>query len=153
MALITGTLADMSRSALANSSVNRQPVIEFHPSGPGVRSGAGVSVIYVSRVISTVPDVSTGAWSVDLELTTILNPEVWYEVRIMWLDEAGNFRSVDRLPGRLYVDSAGLFTEKYRAAPNPLMVWVEPDLTTAPAGSSPGDLALDSVSGDLYRVS
>ena len=137
--------------ALANSTRDLHPVIEFHPSGPGVRSGS--STIYASRVITIEPAVSTGAWSDDLELTTILSPEVWYEVVIKWLDEAGNFISIDQLPGRLYVDSAGLFTDKYRTAPNPLMVWVEPDLIADPVGASRGDLALDSVSGDLYRVS
>lgn len=151
MALITGVLSDFGRGALASSARNLHPVIEFHPSGPGVRTAA--SVIYVSRTIPTVPEVSTGAWTVDLELTTIVSPEVWYEVVIRWLDEAGNFNSVDRLPGRLYVDGSGLFTDKYRAAPNPLQVWVEPDVLTPPEGSSLGDLVLDSVSGDLSRVS
>ncbi|WP_137771823.1 MULTISPECIES: hypothetical protein [unclassified Microbacterium] len=151
MALITGVLSDLSRSALANSSRNLHPVIEFHPSGPGVRTAA--SVIYVSRKIPTTPEVSTGAWSVDLELTTIISPEIWYEVVIQWLDEAGNFISVDRLPGRLYVDGPGLFSDKYRPLPNPLQVWVEANVITPPAGSSLGDLVLDSVSGDLSRVS
>jgi len=75
-------------------------VLKFQPSGPGIRADSGV--IYASRVVSVTPAVSTGEWEADLELTTLLSPEVWYEVEIEWLDDAGNFISRDRLPGRLF---------------------------------------------------
>lgn len=146
MALITGVLADYERKAMTT----RLPVIEFHPSGPGIRAGA--SILYASRVVSVEPAPSTGAWTADLELTTLISPEVWYEVVVKWLDEAGNFRSQDRLPGRLYVDSAGPFSEKYRPDPAPWYAWVEESPLDPPAGSSRGDWVLDSVTGDLYRV-
>lgn len=150
MALITGVLADYERKALANSSVNRHPVMEFHPSGPGIKSIGGA--VFASRVISITPAISTGEWEVDLELTTLISPEVWYEVIIKWLDDAGNFISKDRLPGRLYVDSPGGFTSKYRPIPAPWYAWVEASPAAPPMGSSLGDWVLDSVSGDLYRV-
>ncbi|MFE7198523.1 hypothetical protein [Microbacterium oxydans] len=146
MALITGILADYERKAMTT----RQPVIEFHPSGPGVRAGA--SVLYASRVVSVEPAPSTGAWTADLELTSLISPEVWYDVVVKWLDEAGNFISQDRLPGRLYVDSAGPFSEKYRVVNAPWYAWVEPDVEAPPSGANQGDWVLDSISGDLYRV-
>lgn len=146
MALITGVLADFERKAMTT----RHPVLEFHPSGPGVRAGA--SVLYASRVISVQPAPSTGEWSADLELTTLLSPEVWYEVSIKWLDEAGNFVSLDRLPGRLYVDSPGAFTDKYRVKNAPWYAWVEADPVAPPVGANLGDWVLDSISGDLFRV-
>lgn len=150
MALITGVLADYERKALANSSVDRHPVIEFHPSGPGVKSVGGA--VFASRIISVTPTISTGVWEVDLELTTLISPEVWYDVVIKWLDEAGNFISLDRLPGRLYVDSPGVFTDKYRTRNAPWYAWVEADPETPPAGASLGDWVLDSISGGLFRV-
>lgn len=148
MAEITGVLADYERKAMTT----RHPVIEFHPSGPGVRAGAGV--LYASRVVSVEPSPSTGAWTADLELTTIISPEVWYEVVIKWLDEAGNFISVDRLPGRLYVDSPGAFTEKYRTIPAPWEVWVapDPDPNDPTISVNAGDWMFDPISNDLYRV-
>lgn len=150
MALITGVLADFERKALATSSIDRHPVIEFHPSGPGIRVNGGV--VYASRVVSVTPAVSTGEWTADLELTSLISPEVWYEVVVKWLDDAGNFTSTDRLPGRLYVDSPGEFSLKYRPDPAPWYAWVEASPLVPPAGSSRGDWVLDSVSGDLYRV-
>lgn len=152
MALITGVLADYERKALANSAVNRHPVIEFHPSGPGVKAVGGA--VFASRVISVEPALSTGTWEVDLELTTLISPEVWYEVVIKWLDDAGNFKSIDRLPGRLYVDSPGAFTDKYRAVPAPWNVWValDPDPNDPTIPVSAGDWMFDPISNDLYRV-
>ncbi|MCB8043625.1 hypothetical protein JM654_03800 [Microbacterium oxydans] len=110
--------------------------------------------VFASRVISVEPALSTGAWEVDLELTTLISPEVWYEVVIKWLDDAGNFKSIDRLPGRLYVDSPGAFTDKYRAVPAPWNVWValDPDPNDPTIPVSAGDWMFDPISNDLYRV-
>ena len=147
MALITGVLADYERKAMTT----RHPTIEFHPSGPGVRAGAGV--LYASRVVTVEPAPSTGTWTADLELTTLISPEVWYAVVIKWLDEAGNFISVDRLPGRLYVDSPGDFASKYRTDPAPWFVWIVPGAEDpAPVGSSPSDFVYDPISNDLFVV-
>lgn len=150
MALITGVLADFERKALATSAIDRHPVIEFRPSGPGLKKVGGV--VFASRVVSVTPAVSTGAWEADLELTSLIQPEVWYEVVIRWLDDAGNFRNADMLPGRLYVDSPGMFVDKYRWESAPWYAWVEADAATPPAGAHIGDWVLDPVSGDLFRV-
>lgn len=152
MALITGVLADYERKALANSSVNRHPVVEFHPSGPGVKSVGGA--VFASRVISVTPALSTGEWEVDLELTTLISPEVWYEVVITWLDDGGNFISVDRLPGRLYVDSPGEFTAKYRTVPAPWEVWIAPNADPNDPSNpvSASDWMYDPITNDLSLV-
>ncbi|MGO4488144.1 hypothetical protein [Microbacterium sp. 2RAF4] len=150
MALITGVLADYERKALATSAIDRHPVIEFHPSGPGLKRAGGV--VFATRVVSALPAVSTGAWEADLELTSLIQPEVWYEVLVTWLDDAGNFVSVDRLPGRLYVDSPGLFVDKYRSENAPWYAWVDADAVIPPEGAHLGDWVLDPVSGDLFRV-
>ena len=150
MAIITGVLADFGRAALTT----RHPVIEFHPSGPGVRAGG--NVLYVSRVISVVPDPSTGEWTADLELTSLMSPEVWYTVRVTWLDSASNFISVDEIPGRLYVDGPGKFADMFRTRNAPWFAWVEaypePSPLVPPSGANQGDWVLDSISGVLFRV-
>jgi len=150
MAVITGVLSDYERKALASSSLDRAPVIEFKPSGPGVRDPA--NVLYASREVTVVPAVSTGAFQVDLEVNTIISPETWYEITIKWLDGARNFHSYDKLPGRLYVTGPGNFTDMYRVRNAPWFAWVDQEVVVPPPDSNPGDYVLDSISGDLYRV-
>ena len=90
MVNVTGVLADFGRSALANSTMNLQPEIVFRPSGNAVKATG--SVVYVTRPLKVPPAISTGAWTADLEPTTGLNPEVWYEITIRWLDRRRHYQ-------------------------------------------------------------
>lgn len=148
---VTGVLADFGRGALASASKNLQPTLEFRPSGPATKAAG--SVIYSSRMLTVTPAISTGAWSIDLEVNDQLSPDTWYQVGITWLDTAGNFVSHDDLPGRLYVPSGGgLFTDLYRGDASALEAWTTPG-GYIPPESHTQDLLLDTISGDLFRLS
>lgn len=119
MPIVTGVLADFGRLPLIAARAAR---IDFKPSGPAVKSFG--SVIYASRTISVNPSAANGTWSVDLEQTNELMPETWYVPSVTWLDEAGNFTSVDYPSWRLYVPgSGGAFVDLISTPWNPTLAW------------------------------
>ena len=99
MAIVTGRLSDFGLQSLAQYS----PTLKFVPSGPGVKGGRLFSSTPVEAVVS-----SSGSWSVALEPTDGVVPEVWYSVQIEHLGAVtGEPTHFDLLNFRLYVPVGG----------------------------------------------
>ena len=98
MATIYGKLSDFGLRSLARF----RPVVRFTPSGAGVKGG----LLLAGRAVE-VPVASNGRFSVELEPTDGVTPEAWYTVSIEYLNEGGQYTSLDILGYRLYVPAPG----------------------------------------------
>lgn len=98
MATIYGTLTDFGLQTLTPY----KPVLKFTPSGPGVKGRK----VFSGRPVE-VPVASSGAFAVLLEPTDGVTPEVWYTVSIEYLNEGGQYTSLDILGYRLFVPAPG----------------------------------------------
>lgn len=98
MATIYGTLTDFGLQTLAPY----KPVLKFTPSGPGVKGRK----VFSGRPVE-VPVASSGAFSVLLEPTDGVTPKVWYTVSIEYLNDGGQYTSLDILGYRLFVPAPG----------------------------------------------
>jgi hypothetical protein len=65
----------------------------FTPSSAGVFRPR----IFTARPVRITPNAS-GSFTVDLAATTLLRPDVWYELTIRWLDPLAGYTSTD-FPG------------------------------------------------------
>ncbi|MEV8180340.1 hypothetical protein [Specibacter sp. NPDC078692] len=97
-ATMTGTLRDFSRGSMSGKQVR----IGFFPSDVGTRGG----YIFPTDPRWAIPD-SSGLFSIDLEVTAGLVPQVWYNIKIEWLDTGGNYQSLDTPDWVLVVPSNG----------------------------------------------
>lgn len=146
MATVTGTLADFGLNSLASFS----PQIVFTPSSAAV---GGVAIPYL---LATQPRVvipaSDGSFTATLVHTDILRgaKDIYYSIRIEWLDSAGNFVHVDFPDWKLYVPAAGgTIVDLIQAPWNPALVWVGP---TPPGGQPTNNTFwLDTETGNLNR--
>lgn len=98
MATIYGTLTDFGLQTLTPY----KPVLKFTPSGPGVKGRR----LFSERPVE-VPVASDGSFSVLLEPTDGVAPKVWYTVSIEYLNDGGQYTSLDILGYRLFVPAPG----------------------------------------------
>ena len=117
MAIVTGTLTDFQGVPRPTLS----PRVVFTPDGLATR-GAGV---FFSLPISIIPNTD-GTFSVGLVDTETLAPaDIFYRMKIEWLDAAGNFIGFDEMPGELRVPAAGGVLGDLTTMPrSALEVWV-----------------------------
>lgn len=94
MPTITGTLSDFGLSPLSGAS----PRITFMPSGAGAESHR----LFSSTPVKVEPDAS-GAFSVELQSTDGVVPEVLYTVQIEHLSAGGAFTHFDVLGLRIFI--------------------------------------------------
>lgn len=98
MVLVYGTLSDFGLQSLAAGS----PRVVFTPSGAGTLG---------RRLFSSDPVVAypatDGSFTVDLQPTDGIVPEVWYTVSIEHLKQGGQFTHYDVLGYRLFVPIIG----------------------------------------------
>lgn len=83
MAVVTGNLKDIGGAAMAN----RNGVVKFTlNAGNIIASGGGLR----PDNTQTVTPTSDGTFSTNLEATAGMLLDAWYNVRVEWLDSAGN---------------------------------------------------------------
>jgi hypothetical protein len=151
MANVTGTLTDFGLNSLSAFS----PRILFIPSGPAV-SGAS---LFSDKPLIVVP-AADGSFYINLQPTDALMPNVYYTVRIEWLDSSNSYVGVDAITWPLYVPSGGgSIGDLIRVPMNPALVWVDlapPTEGTETPGSwwlqlNPDDPNDPANTGDLYQ--
>lgn len=98
MATVYGTLSDFGLQSLAPYN----PVVKFLPSGPGVR---GQHLFSSTPITANV--ASNGSFSVLLEPTVGVMPDVWYNVSIEHLNAGGEYTHFDLLGYKLRVIPPG----------------------------------------------
>lgn len=98
MAIMTGSLRDFAYRRLNYNT----PRITFTPSGPGVRA----DTLFATMPVRVTPD-EEGAFSVNLEPTAGVTPQVWYSITLEWSDSSGNFQSQDNPDWVLVVPPGG----------------------------------------------
>lgn len=83
MAVVTGNLKDIGGASMAN----RNGVVKFTLNAGNITaSGGGLR----PDNTQTVTPTSDGTFSTNLEATTGMLLDAWYNVRVEWLDNAGN---------------------------------------------------------------
>lgn len=119
MAVVTGTLTDFGLQSLAGLS----PRIIFTASDPTTLGGR----LFSTKPIVVIPS-SSGAFSVDLQPTEFIMPEVFYRIRVEWLDSDGGYVGVDFFDWPLYVPEAGgAIGDLALTDANPQLAWVGVD--------------------------
>jgi hypothetical protein len=127
MATVTGILTDFNLQSLDSYSAR----IIFTASEPATLPGRLLS----TKEIVVIPGAD-GSFSVDLRPTDAITPQVFYRVRIEWLDSDGGFVGTDYIGWRLFVPSDGGPIGDLLSMPsNPSMVWEGP---TPPENPTPG---------------
>lgn len=96
--LMTGSIKDFSFTSMTDYNVR----IGFFPSDTGTRG----EFLFPTMPKWVEPD-QLGSFSVRLEATAGLVPQVWYTVKFEWLDKAGNFVSMDTPDWVLVVPAGG----------------------------------------------
>lgn len=97
-AKMTGSIKDFTFTSM----VDHQVRIGFRPSNVGTRG----DLLFPTMTKWATPD-SLGLFTIYLEVTADLTPQVWYSVIIEWLDKAGNFVSRDEPEWVLVVPAGG----------------------------------------------
>lgn len=97
-AKMTGTLKDFTYTSMIDYRVR----IGFFPSSVGTRG----DLIFPTMAKWATPDTS-GLFEIYLEVTEHLVPNVWYDIKIEWMDQAGNFVSSDEPEWVLVVPTGG----------------------------------------------
>lgn len=124
MPTVTGTLQDFGLASLSAY----KPQIIFTPS----QAASTRNSIFASRPIVVEPSTS-GTFTVTLANTTILRPEVWYQITIRWLDPLAGYQSADfpqwkvRVPG-----DGGNLGELIETNPSALETWIGPNPPSDP---------------------
>lgn len=96
--LMTGSIKDFSFTSMTDYNIR----IGFFPSGTGTRG----EFLFPTMPKWVEPD-QLGSFSIRLEATAGLVPQVWYTVKFEWLDGAGNFVSMDTPDWVLVVPAGG----------------------------------------------
>ena len=139
MPIIAGTLTDFGAVPLAAA----QAEITFSPSGVA----ASNSGIFATRPVKVSPN-NAGSFTVNLLATTLLRPDVWYTVRISWLDSDGGYVAIDFADWKVRVPPEGGNLQDLIDAPvRGGLVWIGP--------SAPDPTVFDtwvhSITADLYE--
>lgn len=98
MAVMTGSLRDFAYRRMNFYN----PRIIFTPSGVGTRG----EFLIASEPVVVTPD-EQGEFTVNLEPTQGVVPQIWYRITIEWSDAAGNFQKQDNPDWVLVVPFAG----------------------------------------------
>lgn len=141
MVLVHGTLTDFGLQSLAT----KQPKVIFTPSGAGTLGAS----LFASDPIVVYPEPD-GSFTVDLQPTDGVAPQVWYTVSIEHLKPGGQFTHYDVLGYKLFVPVIGGALGDMPDAPlSPSTVLVSLDppppgykgfyLNAAGPGEDPGD--------------
>ncbi|WP_067198941.1 hypothetical protein [Microbacterium sp. XT11] len=119
MTLLIGKALDARYSVIDY----RSTTVKFTLSDDPTLTAAGTFV--ADRPVMVATD-QTGSFSVDLAPTTTMRGDRWYWMTLVYLDEAGNFVSEDRLPWKLRIPDAPTVTldEAIDAPPEAGEVWV-----------------------------
>lgn len=146
MAIVSGTLTDVRLEGLADRSAE----ILWTPSSAATTlDGKLVSALPVVTVVS-----GDSSWSEDLVSSEVSSPPITYSLRVrllslspdlppVWLD----FPGVD-----LFVpNEGGSISDLWDMATTGGVVW-EVAGSTIPALARPGDLMLNTLASDLYRI-
>lgn len=139
-----------------NAHPTLQPRLTFTPSGPGFDSSA----LRFTRPIEVTP-AADGTFTVVLQSSTLITPITWYEITITWLDSAGNFISLDEVPGRLFTgETNGALTDFIdTGGATPGQAWwgLEEPIVHGPymwwLHSNPDNPDDPAATGDLYEWS
>jgi hypothetical protein len=116
MPTVTGALQDFGLESL-NAY---KPEIIFTPSG----AASARNSLFASRPIKVIP-ASNGSFTVTLANTTILRPEVWYNISIRWLDPLAGYQAADFPQWRVRVPGAGgLLGDLIEAQPSSQETWI-----------------------------
>ncbi len=141
MVYVNGELNDFGLRTLAD----KDPAVIFTPSGAGTLG----RTLFSSEPVTVYP-AADGTFSVDLQPTDGVVPEVWYTVSIEHLKDGGRFTHYDVLGYRLFVPITGGSLGDLPDAPlSPSTVLVSLDpppagykgfyLNAAGPGEDPGD--------------
>lgn len=141
MVSVNGELNDFGLRTLAD----KEPAVIFTPSGPGTLG----RTLFSSDPIVVYPD-EDGTFTVDLQPTDGVVPEVWYTVSISHLKAGGRFTHYDVLGYKLFVPiTGGALGDMPDAplSPSTVLVSLDPPpagykgfyLNAAGPGEDPGD--------------
>lgn len=118
MPTVTGTLQDFGLASLSAY----KPQIIFTPS----QAASTRNSIFASRPIPVEPSTA-GTFTVTLANTTILRPEVWYQITIRWLDPLAGYQSADFPQWKVRVPSnGGNLGELIETDPSAQETWIGP---------------------------
>jgi hypothetical protein len=119
MVIKTGHLSQFA----LRSMVGYAPTIELIPSGPGV---AGEYFLASRNVEAKI--AADGSFTVELIPNEQVSPDTHYRMRIIWLDEASNFTSIDDPDWQFVISNVnGPLADDASKTPNSLEVWVGAD--------------------------
>lgn len=154
MAVVTGNLKDIGGASMAN----RNGVVKFTlNAGNMTASGGGLR----PDNTQTVTPTSDGTFSTNLEATSGMLLDAWYNVRVEWLDSAGNlitymeFQIKVPAGGGVLSDLIDLGGGAGGGGANPLIWWV--GLTAPPSRrylwlhTNPNDQADPANTGDVRQ--
>lgn len=151
MAVVTGNLKDIGGAAMAN----RNGVVKFTlNAGNMTASGGGLR----PDNTQTVTPTSDGTFSTNLEATSGMLRDAWYNVRVEWLDNIGNL--ITYMEFQIKVPSGGgvlsdLIELGSNGNANPLIWWV--GLTAPPSRrflwlhTDPNDNSNTANTGDVRQ--
>ena len=145
MATVTGTLLDVGLESVQD----RSPELVWTPSSATTTIDGN---LITAVPITTIP-AADGAWLVELVSTEITTPPITYSLRIRLLDPASGFTWVDFPDWVITVPVEGGALPDFTNVPmGGGIVW-EVAGGTIPALARPGDLMLNTLTSDLYRLS
>jgi hypothetical protein len=144
MAIVTGTLLDVGLKNI----YSRTPELVWTPSS-ATTTTAG-ELLTALPIITTVG--ADGSWSVNLTASELCIPQITYSLKIRLLDPAAGYVWVD-FPDWIFniPFEGGPITTLVNARASAGMVW-EVAGDTIPSLANPGDLMLNTLTSDLYRI-
>jgi hypothetical protein len=145
MATVTGTLLDVGLESVQD----RSPELVWTPSSTTTTIDGN---LITALPITTIP-AADGSWSVELVSTEVTAPPITYRLRINLRDPASGFTWVDFPDWAINVPVEGGALPDFTDVPvGGGIVW-EVAGATIPALARPGDLMLNTLTSDLYRLS
>ena len=141
MPLITGTLSDFGLNTLSDYL----PTIVFTPSSVALVGGR----VLATRPIHVTPN-AVGYFEVELAATDTLEPTVWYEMQVRWLEPGGGYSHIDFVDFRLHVPPQGgtlLDLLRTTTTNRLLVIWQEAEPNPWPVGV----VWANPATGDLLR--
>lgn len=144
MAIITGTLVDVGLDPVTA----RYPELVWVPSAPTTTlNGQLVTAVPVE----TIPS-SNGTWTAELISTNETSPPITYSLRIRLLDPASGYVWMDFPDWKISVPWEGGNLSDLIGAPLATGVVWEVEGDTVPESARAGDLLLNTLTSDLYRI-